>query len=256
MSYTPQWGQGPSGQPPPPPPPYGQQPDPYGQQPDPYGQSGGYGQSQSGGYGQSGNYGQSQSGNYGGQSQSGNYGGQSNVYGQSQPGMYGQPPQQPPNQFGGGFGLPSGPPSQPPRRRGGFGRVLRFLIPLALVAALAIGYPTVIRPLLAKLGNDSAQEAEEEAKAGARTAQVGECVVDKNTPAGASEPADSDDVALRVVACDSAEAGYKVLGIVNNKLQSQATDEVCDPFPDSDVVYWEGYAGKPGLVLCLQQLKK
>jgi len=73
----------------------------------------------------------------------------------------------------------------------------------------------------------------------------------------ASAPADSDDVKLRVVPCDGPEAAYKVVGVVNNKLQSEAdADGVCGQYPDADVVYWEGYAGRPGLVLCLQDLKK
>jgi len=120
-----------------------------------------------------------------------------------------------------------------------------------------VAYPTVIRPALAKFGNKAAQEAEDEAKKGAKTAAVGECVVDRNAPGQASAPADSDDVKLRVVPCDGPEAAYKVVGVVNNKLQSEAdADGVCGQYPDADVVYWEGYAGRPGLVLCLQDLKK
>jgi hypothetical protein len=64
-------------------------------------------------------------------------------------------------------------------------------------------------------------------------------------------------VKLRVVPCDGPEAAYKVLGVVSNKLQSEANGPtICDAYPESDVVYWEGYTGKPGLVLCLQDLKK
>jgi hypothetical protein len=120
-----------------------------------------------------------------------------------------------------------------------------------------VAYPTVIRPALAKFGNDAAQEAEDDAKQGAKTAQVGECVVDRNAPGQASAPADNDDAKLRVVPCDGPEAAYKVLGIVNNKTQAEAnSDTVCDPYPESDIVYWEGYTGRAGLVLCLQDLKK
>jgi hypothetical protein len=268
MSYTPQWGPGQSGQ---------SQPGLYGQP-----QSGGYGQQDSGGYGSggsSGGYGGSGgssggygSGGYGSGGSSGGYGGSggygsggsSGGYGSGGSGGYGsggfdqygqsnQPPQQP---FG-GFGPPSGPPPQPPRRPRRFGGLVRFLVLIAIVGGLAVAYPTLIRPALAKFGNDAAQEAEEEAKQGAKTAQVGECVVDKNAPGQASAPADNDDAKLRVVPCDGAEAAYKVLGIVNNKTQAEAnTDDICSAYPDSDIVYWEGYTGRAGLVLCLQDLKK
>jgi hypothetical protein len=134
---------------------------------------------------------------------------------------------------------------------------VRFLVLIAIVGGLAVAYPTVIRPALAKFGNKAAQEAEDEANKGAKTAQAGECVVDKNAPGQASAAADNDDAKLRVVPCDSAEAAYKVLGVVGNKTQAEAnSDSVCSAYPDSDVVYWEGYTGRAGLVLCLQDLKK
>src|SRR5690349_19052064 len=198
------------------------------------------GQSQSGGYGQPqpGGYGPYDSGGF-------NQGGGFGQYGSN------PPPNQPFN-----FGPPSGPPPQPPRRRR-FGGLIRFIVLIAIVGGIAVAYPTVIRPALAKFGNKAAQDAEDEAKKGAKTAAVGECVVDKNAPGQASAPADSDDVKLRVVPCDGPEAAYKVVGVVNNKLQSEAdTDGVCGQYPDADVVYWEGYAGRAGLVLCLQDLKK
>jgi hypothetical protein len=262
MSYTPQWGPGQSGQ---------SQPGLYGQpQSGGYGgqqDSGAYGQPQSGGYGQqdpggygsggsSGGYGGS--GGYGSGGSSGGYqsGGSSGGYGSGGFDQYGQS-NQPPQQPFGGFGPPSGPPPQPPRRPRRFGGLVRFLVLIAIIGGLAVAYPTLIRPALAKFGNDAAQNAEEEAKQGAKTAQVGECVVDKNAPGQASAAADNDDAKLRVVPCDGAEAAYKVLGIVNNKTQAEAnTDDICSAYPDSDIVYWEGYTGRAGLVLCLQDLKK
>jgi hypothetical protein len=136
------------------------------------------------------------------------------------------PPNQPFN-----FGSPSGPPPQPPRRRR-FGGLIRFLVLILIIGGIAVAYPTVIRPALAKFGNKAAQDAEDEAKKGAKTAAVGECVVDRNAPGQASAPADSDDVKLRVVPCDGPEAAYKVVGVVNNKLQSEAdTDGVCGAYP-------------------------
>jgi hypothetical protein len=237
MSYTPQWGPGQSGQ----------------------SQQGGlYGQPQSGTYGQPqpGTYGQPQPGGFG-QPQPGGYGPDPGGYGGSGSGGFGQfgPPNQPPNQFG-NFGPPSGPPSPPPRRPRRFGGLIRFLVLLLIVGGLAVAYPTVIRPALAKFGDKSAQDAEEDAKKGAHTAQVGECVVDKNAPGQASAAANNNDAKLRVVACDSAEAAFKVVGVVNNKTQVEAdAADVCSAYADTDFVYWEGYAGRAGLVLCLQDLK-
>jgi hypothetical protein len=247
MSYTPQWGPGQSGQ---------QQGGLYGQP-----QSGGYGPYDSGGYGSGGSGG---SGGYGGSGGSGGYGGSggsggygSGGFGSGGSGGFGQygPPNQPPNQFG-NFGPPSGPPSPPPRRPRRFGGLIRFLVLIAIVGGLAVAYPTLIRPALAKFGNEAAQDAEEEADKGARTAQAGECVVDKNAPGQASAAADNDDAKLRVVPCDSPEAAFKVVGVVNNKTQAQAdATDVCTAYPDTDFVYWEGYVGRTGLVLCLQDLK-
>ena len=51
------------------------------------------------------------------------------------------------------------------------------------------------------------------------------------------------------------EDPYKVLGVVNNKLQSEV-DAACQGYPESDASYWEGYPGNRGLALCLQTLKK
>ena len=247
MSYTPQWGPGQSGQ--------SQQGGLYGQP-----QSGGYGQSDPGGYGSggygSGGYGSGGTGGYGsGGTGSGGYG--SGGFGSDGSGGFGQypPPNQPPNQFG-NFGPPSGPPSPPPRRPRRLGGLIRFLVLIAIVGGLAAAYPTLIRPALAKFGNKAAQEQEDEAKKGAKTAQVGECVVDKNAPGQASAAANNDDAKLRVVPCDGPEAAFKVVGIVNNKTQIQAdATDVCSAYPDTDFVYWEGYAGRAGLVLCLQDLR-
>lgn len=47
---------------------------------------------------------------------------------------------------------------------------MRFLVLIAIVGGLAVAYPTVIRPALERFGNDAAQEADEEAKQGAKTA--------------------------------------------------------------------------------------
>ncbi|HLL66194.1 MAG TPA: hypothetical protein VK453_10665 [Micromonosporaceae bacterium] len=63
--------------------------------------------------------------------------------------------------------------------------------------------------------------------------------------------ADDQDVNLESVSCTDGDAKYKVVGRVEGKKQTEATDEVCNAFPDAEFLYWEGHKGKTGFVLCL-----
>ena len=80
----------------------------------------------------------------------------------------------------------------------------------------------------------------------ASTAKVGDCM--KQT----------GENSLEVVKCDDPNAGFKVVGKVENKTQTEAQFSACDPFaaqkPES--VYWEGESGKTGYVLCLAKTGK
>jgi hypothetical protein len=61
----------------------------------------------------------------------------------------------------------------------------------------------------------------------------------------------SQQVNLKDVSCSNKDAKYKVVGRVEKKKETEATDEVCNPYPDADFIYWEGPKGKTGVVLCL-----
>jgi hypothetical protein len=80
----------------------------------------------------------------------------------------------------------------------------------------------------------------------AKTAKAGDCV----------EQTGAND--LSVVKCDDAKADFKVVGRVEDKLQSEAssTGHACDAFAETESSYWEGESGKKGIVLCLAPIKK
>ena len=133
--------------------------------------------------------------------------------GEGQPGGF--PPQ------GGGF--QPGPPPQPVRQGGGWKkRVASIAVGLVVLAGIA--------GVSWYMNRDAANKA-----------KVGDCVSQEGT----------ND--LKVVECTSAEADFKVVGRVEDKTQSEAGDTVCGPFVDqgAEQAYWEGEAGKKGLVLCL-----
>jgi hypothetical protein len=131
------------------------------------------------------------------------------------PNQGGFPPPQ-----GGGF-QPAAP--QPPRRSGGgWGKRVGGIVATLLVAGAIFGVNTY-------LNRDAATKA-----------KVGECVAQES----------GDD--LKVVECGSADADFKVVGRVENKTETEA-ENACEPFVDQGAtqLYWEGKAGKKGLVLCL-----
>lgn len=72
--------------------------------------------------------------------------------------------------------------------------------------------------------------------------KVGDCV----------QEAGEDKV--KVVACDSADAQYSVLGIVEKQSQISARMGACKEFPETTSVYWEGRNTSTGTVYCLKKL--
>jgi hypothetical protein len=146
-----------------------------------------------------------------------------------QPGQPGQfpPPGGDPNQGGfppQGGGFPPAPAPQP-ARRGGAGRAIVILV----VVLVVVGG-------IAAAGWYFSRDA-------ANNAKVGDCVQQQG----------SDD--LKVVDCGSADADFKVVGRVEDKTQSEASQGACDGFADAEQAYWEGEPGKKGLVLCLAPAK-
>ena len=59
---------------------------------------------------------------------------------------------------------------------------------------------------------------------------------------------------VKVVACDSADAQYSVLGIVEKQSQISARMGACKAFPETTSVYWQGRDTKSGTVYCLKKL--
>jgi hypothetical protein len=80
----------------------------------------------------------------------------------------------------------------------------------------------------------------------ATNAKVGDCMQQTGTNT------------LKIVKCDSPDAGFKVVGRVEGKEQIESTisiSSVCDQWQETTNTYWEGEQGKKGNVLCLAKLK-
>jgi hypothetical protein len=60
---------------------------------------------------------------------------------------------------------------------------------------------------------------------------------------------------VKIVKCDAADADFSVIGKVENKKQTEATETACAAFPETAASYWWGKSGKDGDVLCLKALK-
>jgi len=59
---------------------------------------------------------------------------------------------------------------------------------------------------------------------------------------------------VKVVACDSPEAAYEILGIVEKQSKLSGQLGVCRTWPDTTSVYWEGRTTTSGTVYCLKRL--
>lgn len=72
--------------------------------------------------------------------------------------------------------------------------------------------------------------------------KVGDCV----------QQVGEDDV--KVVDCQSTDAQYSILGIVEKQSQISARMGACTDFPDTTSVYWQGRNTNSGTVYCLKRL--
>jgi hypothetical protein len=175
------------------------------------------------------------------------YGGQPG-YG-SQPGYGAQPGGYDPNagQYGqqpGGYDPNAGQqpfgavPGAPPARRRG---PLKIILAIAGVVLLLCCIGGVV--LAVRGGSDIFGGSPGNAKAG-------DCLSGKSIDERSDRFQEAD---LEVVECTETDAKYKVVGRVDNKTQAQATDEVCQPFAEAELIYWQGRAGEEGTVLCLKK---
>lgn len=60
---------------------------------------------------------------------------------------------------------------------------------------------------------------------------------------------------VKIVKCDASNADFSVVGKVDNKKRSEATETACAAFPEAAASYWWGKDGADGDVLCLKSLK-
>jgi hypothetical protein len=149
------------------------------------------------------------------------------------PAPYGQPGQQPPPPYG-------APGQPPPPKKSSAGKVVGILVGVAvLLIALCggLGY------FLYNKG-----------KTDTVNAKVNDCIKsDALTSTTAKEVHNT-----KIVPCDSADATYKVVGIVKDKteIQFNIDDKICDAYPTAESALWQGERGKKGSVLCLAPNKK
>jgi hypothetical protein len=81
-----------------------------------------------------------------------------------------------------------------------------------------------------------------------RTMDVGQCL-----PASAVTDNNADDVA--VVDCGGADAGYQIVGRVDDlTFDDLFVDAVCASYPSTEFKLWVGRDGELGAVLCLVAL--
>lgn len=151
------------------------------------------------------------------------------------PAPYGQPGQQPPPPYGA-----PGQQPPPPAKKSSAGKVVGILVGVAvLLIALCGGLGYFIY---------------NKSKTDTVNAKVNDCIKsDALTSTTAKEVKNT-----KIVPCDSADATYKVVGIVSNKteIQFNIDDEICKAYPTAESALWQGERGKAGSVLCLAPNKK
>jgi hypothetical protein len=147
------------------------------------------------------------------------------------PPPYGQPGQQPP---------PYGAPPPPSQKKGSAGKVIGIVAGAAVLVLVLCGVLGYF------VWNNN--------KTNTVNAKVGDCIKsDALTSTTAKEVKGT-----KIVPCDSADATYKVVGIVNNKteIQFNLDNNICDAYPTAESALWQGERNKSGSVLCLAPNKK
>lgn len=72
--------------------------------------------------------------------------------------------------------------------------------------------------------------------------KVGDCIQQTGTDS------------VKIVGCDSADAQFRVLGIVEKQTQFGARLGACKDFPEATSAYWEGRKNSTGTLYCLQKV--
>ncbi|MFC0526296.1 LppU/SCO3897 family protein [Phytohabitans kaempferiae] len=126
-----------------------------------------------------------------------------------------------------------------PEKKGGARKVVVAVVGVLAAVLLAVVAVLVVRNVL--FPSDPTSEAKE-----------GDCLA--NLPQAAVGQETEVDNA-EIVACDSAEAKYSVVGRVDDVTAEQAsTDEVCEPYiaAGAEMRFYAIPAGGSGYVLCLK----
>jgi len=155
-------------------------------------------------------------------------------FGPGQPGPQGQfgpagPTGQPDGQQQ--LGAPGYPTAKPKKRRTGL--IITLVVLVVAAGAAVIG-------LLASRSSPA-------------NAKVGDCL--KGDAIASTTAQDAGEV--KIVACTSADARYKVVGKVDNKTQADFSgpQNPCTSFPTATTAMWGQKSGKNGFILCLAATK-
>ncbi|GAA2612296.1 hypothetical protein GCM10010399_48950 [Dactylosporangium fulvum] len=167
-------------------------------------------------------------------------------YGQPASGApYGQPasgaPYGPP-----ASGAPFGAPPPPPKKSSA-GKIILIIVGIILVLAL------VCCGGIFFFAKDTWNDIVDSVESNSANAKVGDCLAgDTITEAG------NDEVSVKIVACDAADAKYKVVGIKSGVARAEALKSeptVCNDFADANYVLWQGTNVSSGDALCLVDAK-
>lgn len=112
------------------------------------------------------------------------------------------------------------PAEEAPKKKSGVGRFLIWIVVVAVIAG--VGW---------YLSRDNAVNA-----------KVGDCL-------GGTTAAELDADNLKIVECTAADAGFKVVQAVPDKLFAEA--EAACTEPSTEFYFWSGKEGQKGNVLCL-----
>jgi hypothetical protein len=149
-----------------------------------------------------------------------------------------------PAPYPGGQAPPPGPypggPVPPPAKKGGAGKIIGIIVGVVvLLIALCVGGGAF---LFNKAKSDPAN------------AKVGNCLAGETMDSTTAKPVNN----IKVVDCNASDAKYKVVGVVENKTETQfnTDDKICSAYSTAESALWQGTAGKAGSVLCLEPIKK
>ncbi|MEV8511240.1 hypothetical protein [Dactylosporangium sp. NPDC051484] len=156
----------------------------------------------------------------------------------------GSPYDQPPAY--GAPGAPFGAPPPPPKKSSA-GKIILIILGVILVLVLVCCGGIF---LFAKgTWNDIVDSVE----SNSANAKVGDCLAGDDITNETSK-----SVSVKIVKCDDSTAKYKVLGIPGGVSQADALakeTKVCDAYPDTQYVVWQGPDVSSGDALCLEDAK-